>query len=174
MILKQEKKKPKVVIVNDTKPKRPNRPPPPIPENVKPFEPKQTVKLRIKQKVVDNRPGWVRSPRTNGWIKIDGPTYRKINPIQNRPGWVRSPRTNRSIKIDGPTFRKSYPMLNVFNEKAKEIDATTKSIEERYRYMYLKTYAKFTFCKKSQRHVSDENFLYYCIHLAGTISSCSV
>ena len=40
--------------------------------------------------------------------------------------------------------------------------------------MYLKTYAKFTFCIKSQRHVSDENFLYYCIHLAGTISSCSV
>ena len=130
LILKQEKKKPKVVIVNDTKPKRPNRPPPPIPENVKPFEPKQTVKLRIKQKVVDNRPGWVRSPRTNRWIKIDGPTYRKINPIQNRPGWVRSPRTNRWIKIDGPTFRKSYPMLNVFNEKAKEIDATTKSIDK--------------------------------------------
>ena len=24
--------------------------------------------------------------------------------------------------------------------------------------MYLKTYAKFTFCIKSQRHVSDENF----------------
>ena len=29
-----------------------------------------------------------------------------------------------------------------------------------YRYMYLKTYAKFTFCTKSQGHVSDENFLY--------------
>ena len=37
LLLKQEKKKPKVVIVNDTKPKRPNRPPPPIPEGVKPF-----------------------------------------------------------------------------------------------------------------------------------------
>ena len=43
-----------------------------------------------------------------------------------------------------------------------------------YRYMYLKTYAKFTFWIKSQRHVSDENFLCYYIHLAGTISSCSV
>ena len=43
-----------------------------------------------------------------------------------------------------------------------------------YMYMYLKTYAKFTFCIKSQRHVSDENILYYCRHLAGTISSCSV
>ena len=43
-----------------------------------------------------------------------------------------------------------------------------------YRYMYLKTYAKFTFCIKSQRHVSDENFLYYRIHLAGTVSPCSV
>ena len=43
-----------------------------------------------------------------------------------------------------------------------------------YRYMYLKTYAKFTFCIKSQGHVSDENFLYYCIHLAGKISSYGV
>ena len=55
MLLKQEKK-PKVVIVDDTKPKRPNKPPPPIPEGVKPFRPTQTVKLRRKQKVVDNRP----------------------------------------------------------------------------------------------------------------------
>ena len=60
LLLKQEKKKPKVVIVNDTKPTRPNRPPPPIPEGVK-----QTVKLRRKQKVVDDRPGWVRNPNTN-------------------------------------------------------------------------------------------------------------
>ena len=62
MLLKQEKKKPKVVIVDDTKPTRPNRP-------------TQTVKLRRKQKVVDDRPGWVRNPNTNRWIKIDGPTY---------------------------------------------------------------------------------------------------
>ena len=47
MLLKQEKKNPKVVIVDDTKltrPNRPNRPPPPIPEGVKPFRPTQTVK----------------------------------------------------------------------------------------------------------------------------------
>ena len=37
--------------------------------------------------------------------------------------------------------------------------------------MYLKTYAKFTFCIKSQGHVSDENFLYYCTNLASKISS---
>ena len=36
--------------------------------------------------------------------------------------------------------------------------------------MYLKTYAKFTFCIKSPGHVSDENFLYYCMHLASKIS----
>ena len=132
LLLKKEKK-PKVVIVNDTKPKRPNRPPPPIPEGVKPFRPTQTQTLRRKQKVVDNRQGWVRSPRTNRWIKIDGPTYRKLNPIKNRQGWVRSPRTNRWIKIYGPTFRKSYPMLNMLNKKAKEIDATTKSIDDRYK-----------------------------------------
>ena len=43
-----------------------------------------------------------------------------------------------------------------------------------YRYMYLKTYAKFTFCIKSQGHVSDENFLYYCMHQASKISSYCV
>ena len=49
--------------LSNAKPKRPNRPPPPIPEGVKPFKPKQTVKLRIKQKVVDDRPGWVRNQK---------------------------------------------------------------------------------------------------------------
>ena len=43
-----------------------------------------------------------------------------------------------------------------------------------YRYMYLKTYAKFTFCIKSPRHVPDENFLYHCMHLASKISSYRV
>ena len=131
LLLKKEKK-PKVDIV-DTKPKRPNRPPPPIPEGVKPFKPKQTVKLRRKQKVVDDRPGWVRSQKTNRWVKIDGPTYRKLYPMKHRPGWVRNPRTNRWIKIYGPMFRKLYPMLNMLNKKAKEIDATTKSIDDRYK-----------------------------------------
>ena len=78
LLLKKEKKKLKVAIVNDTKPTRPNRPPPPIPEGVK-----QTVKLRRKQKVVDDRPGWVRNPNTNRWIKIDGLTYRKLYPMQH-------------------------------------------------------------------------------------------
>ena len=40
--------------------------------------------------------------------------------------------------------------------------------------MYLETYAKFTFFIKSQEHVSDENFLYYCMHLARKISSYGV
>ena len=131
LLLKKEKK-PKVVIV-DTKPNRPNRPQTPIPEGVKPFKPKQTVKLRRKQKVVDDRPGWVKSPKTNRLIKIDGSTYRKLYPMQHRPGWVRNQKTNRWIKIYGPTFRKLYPMLNMLNKKAKEIDATTKSIDDRYK-----------------------------------------
>ena len=37
--------------------------------------------------------------------------------------------------------------------------------------MYLKTYAKFTFCIKSPGHVSDENI---CMHLASKISSYGV
>ena len=132
LLLKKEKK-PKVVIVNDTKPTRVNRPPSPISEGVKPFKPKQTVKLRRKQKVVDDRPGWVKSPKTNRLIKIDGSTYRKLYPMQHRPGWVKNPKTNRWIRIGGPTFRKLYPMLNMLNKKAKEIDATTKSIDDRYK-----------------------------------------
>ena len=123
-----KKKEPKVDIV-DTKPKRSNRQSPPIPE----VKPKQTVKLRRKQKVVDDRPGWVKSPKTDRWIKIDGPTYRKLHPMQHRPGWVRNQKTNRWIKIYGPTFRKQYPRLNMLNKKAKEIDATTKSIDDRYK-----------------------------------------
>ena len=105
MLLKQEKKKPKVVIVDDTKPTRPNRPPPPIPEGVKPFRPKQTVKLRRKQKVVDDRPGWLRNPKTNRWIKIDGPTYRKLYPMQH--------------------------VLNKINKMPQEINETSKSIDDK-------------------------------------------
>ena len=97
LLLKKEKKKPKVVIVDDTKPTRP----PPIPEGVK-----QTVKLRRKQKVVDNRPGWVRNPNTNRWIKIDGPTYRRLYPMQHT--------------------------LNKIDKMHQEINETSKSIDDEY------------------------------------------
>ena len=110
MLLKQEKKNPKVVIVDDTKltrPNRPNRPPPPIPEGVKPFRPTQTVKLRRKQKVVDDRPGWVRNPDTNRWIKIDGPTYRRLFPVQHS--------------------------LNKIDKMHQEINETSKSIDDKYK-----------------------------------------
>ena len=107
MLLKQEKKKPKVVIVNDTKPTMPNRPPPPIPKGVKPFRPTQTVKLRRKQKVVDDRPGWVRNPNTNRWIKIDGPTYRRLYPMQHT--------------------------LNKIDKIHQEINETSKSIDDKYK-----------------------------------------
>ena len=107
LLLKQNDKKPKVVIVDDTKPTRPNRPPPPIPEGVKPFRPKQTVKLRRKQKVVDDRPGWLRNPKTNRWIKIDGPTYRKLYPMQH--------------------------VLNKINKMPQEINETSKSIDDKYK-----------------------------------------
>ena len=136
LLLKQEKKKPKVVIVNDTKPSRSNRPPPPIPEGVKPFRPTRTVKLRRKQKVVDDRPGWVKNPKTNQWIKIDGPTYRKLYSMQHRPGWVKNPKTNRWIKIDGPTYRRLYPMQHALNKIDKihqEINETSKSIDDKYK-----------------------------------------
>ena len=106
-LLLRKERKPKVVIVDDTKPKRPNRPPPPIPEGVKPFKPKQTVKLRRKNKVVDDRPGWVRNPNTNRWIKIDGPTYRKLYPMQH--------------------------VLNKIDKTYQEINETSKSIDDKYK-----------------------------------------
>ena len=105
LLLKQEKKKPKVVIVDNTKPTRPNRPPPPIPEGVKPFRPTQTVKR--KQKVVDDRPGWVRNPNTNRWIKYNGPTYQKLYPMQHA--------------------------LNRMDMTHQEINETSKSIDEKYK-----------------------------------------
>ena len=102
LLLKKKKKKPKVVIVDNTKPTRP----PPIPEGVKPFRPTQTVKLRRKQKVVDDRPGWVRNPNTNRWIKIDGPTYRRLYPMQHT--------------------------LNKIDKMHQEINETSKSIDDKY------------------------------------------
>ena len=45
LLLKQYKK-PNVIIVDDTKLTRPNRPPPPIPKGVKPFKPPQKVKRK--------------------------------------------------------------------------------------------------------------------------------
>ena len=102
LLLKQEKKKPNIVIVDDTKPKRPNRSPPSIPEGVKPFRPK-----RRKQKVVDDRPGWVKNPKTNRWIKIDGPTYRKLYPMQH--------------------------VLNKIDKTHQEINETSKSIDDKYK-----------------------------------------
>ena len=107
LLLKQEKKKPNIVIVDDTKPKRPNRSPPPIPEGAKPFRPTQTVKLRRKQKVVDDRPGWVRNPNTNRWIKIDGPTYRRLYPIQH--------------------------VLNKIDKKYQEINKQSSDIDKKYK-----------------------------------------
>ena len=117
MLLKQEKKNPKVVIVDDTKltrPNRPNRPPPPIPEGVKPFRPTQTVKLRRKQKVVDDRPGWIRNPSTNRWIKIDGPTYRILYPMQH-------------------VLNKMNRKYQEINKKYQEINKQSSDIDKKYK-----------------------------------------
>ena len=114
MLLKQEKKKPEVVIVDNTKPTRPNRPPPPIPKGVKPFRPTQTVKLRRKQKVVDDRPGWVRNPNTNRWIKIDGPTYRILYPMHH-------------------VLNKMNRKYQEINRKYQEIDKQSYDIDKKYK-----------------------------------------
>ena len=69
-------------------------------------------------------------------------------------------------------------LLNQSVAKPKILDISTRALRAirfpAYRYMCLKTYAKFTFCIKSPGHVPDENFLYYCMHLASKISSYRV
>ena len=53
----------------------------------------------------------------------------------NRPGWVKNLKTNRLIKIDGPTCRKLYPMQHALNKVDKmhqEINETSKSIDDKY------------------------------------------
>ena len=103
LLMEREEKKPKIVIVDDSKPTRPT----PIPEGVKPYRPTQTVKLRRKQKIVDDRPGWEKNPKTNQWIKIDGPTYRKLYPMQH--------------------------VLNKIDKTHQEINETSKSIDDKYK-----------------------------------------
>ena len=61
LLLKKEKK-PKVVIVNDTKPKKPT----------------QTVK-----KIVADRTGYYKNPATNRWIRIGSKTYNRFPCKQN-------------------------------------------------------------------------------------------
>ena len=128
LLLKQEKK-PKVVIVDDTKPTRPNRPPPPIPEGVKPFRQTQTVKLWRKQKVVDDRPGWVKHPKTNRWIKIDGRTYRKLYPMQH--------------------------VLNKIDKTHQEINETSKSIDDKYKKYHMDLMME----KKHQNPLGHHHYL---------------
>ena len=56
--------------------------------------------------------------------------------VDDRPGWVRNPNTNRWIKIDGPTYRILYPMQHVLNKIDKmhqEINETSKSIDDKYK-----------------------------------------
>ena len=125
LLLKKEKK-PKVVIVDNTKPTRPNRPPPPIPEGVKPFRPTQKVKLRRKQKVVDDRPGWVRNPNTNRLIKVDGPTYRRLYPMQHV--------LNKAINEDKEIIKQSSDIESRFqNMLSKQNDTEVTQIQRALR-----------------------------------------
>ena len=128
-----KKKEPKVDIV-DTKPKRANRPPSPIPEGVKQFEPKQTVK-----KVVDDRSGYYKNPATNRWIKIGSKTYNRLFP-KNK---ILNHATNRYINIGGRTYQKLFPeshkrnveitrKIRTLTNRAKKLDKASRDIDEKY------------------------------------------
>ena len=117
LLLKKEKK-PKVDIV-DTKPKRPTR----------------TV-----EKVVADRTGFYKNPANNRWIRIGSKTYNRLFHVNK----VLNPATNRYINIGGRTYQRVFPnshrrnvviakKIRTLNKKAKEIDATTKSIDDRYK-----------------------------------------
>ena len=133
LLLKKEKK-PKVVIVNDTKPKRTNQTPPPIPEGVKQFRPTQTVK-----KVVDDRSGYYKNPATNRWIKIGSKTYNRLFP-KNK---ILNPATNRYINIGGRTYQKLFPeshkrnveitrKIRTLTNRAKKLDKASRDIDKKY------------------------------------------
>ena len=133
-----KKKEPKVDIV-DTKPKRPNRPPPPIPEGVKPFRPTQTVK-----KVVDDRTGYYKNPKSNRWIRIGSKTYKRLFHTNK----VLNPKTNRYINIGGRAYQKAFPGLHKRNvairrnirtltNRAKKIDEASRLIGKKYDELVL-------------------------------------
>ena len=127
LLLKKEKK-PKVDIV-DTKPKRLNRQPPPIPKK----EPK-----------IKDRSNYYKNPATRRWIRIGSKTYKRLfhtNKILN-------PATNRYIDIEGRTYQKLFPKLHKRNvairrtirnltNRAKKIDKASRLIEKKYDELVL-------------------------------------
>ena len=53
--------------------------------------------------MVDDRPGWVRNLKTSRWIKIDGPTYRRLFPLRhslNKIDKIHQEINNQSSDID--------------------------------------------------------------------------
>ena len=81
LLMNQKNNKPKIIVDNTklTRQNRPNRPPQPS----------------------------VKNPNTNRWIKIDGPTYRRLYPMQH--------------------------VLNKIDKKHQEINETSKSIDDKYK-----------------------------------------
>ena len=119
LLLKQDRKKtPKVVIVDDTKP-------------IKPIK-KPSAKPARKE-------GWVRSPKTNHFVKIGSKTYYKLFPEKRpvREGWMRG-LSGRQIKIDGPTYQREFPMeytFNKINKVKKPLEEEIIETEDRYQKM---------------------------------------
>ena len=74
----------------------------------------------------------------------------------------------------GNQDKQNEDVESVMARLSTQVEEVRVAKEKDYWYMYLKTYARFTVCIKSPGHVFDENFLYYCMHLASKISSCGV
>ena len=108
-----------------------------------------------------------------------------IKPPATRSPTQRFPSVKNLIKIPNYSFNKnSHKLENVLVPPYYQIAPSYRKVAQypqlqyyfytcgcdveslKYRYMYLKTYRKFTFSIQSQGHSSAEHFLYYCMHLS--------
>ena len=72
-------------------------------------ENKKTLKVASVNSTRNDKPGWVRNPKTNRLIKVGSKTYFKLFPKkQTKEGYERNPLTGRMIKINGLTYNKIY------------------------------------------------------------------
>ena len=76
------------------------------------------------------------NPLTGRLILIGSTTFKKVYPITHKPGYVRSYISNRWIKIDGPTYKRIHSTefkMNIIPQIENKINATIKEINTRYK-----------------------------------------
>ncbi|XP_057306823.1 uncharacterized protein LOC130645009 isoform X1 [Hydractinia symbiolongicarpus] len=117
---------------------------------------------------IDVRPGYIRSPKTNRWIKINGPTFKKLRPIPapRKPTSAPKPKPRPIIKLNS-AFKdatKSFEVrIKSNDDPMKQLEYTRNDISKVAKnelfklkgYKYKKT-LKVTFKKQ----MDSENMVY--------------